>query len=449
MQLKKNDRIELKIESFGAQGEGVARWEGMPVFIPSALPGENVRALIVKVEKRYAFGKVIDVLSPSPLRVDPPCPVYKQCGGCVCQHMTYAAQLDFKRAQVENCLRHIGGIEVPVQPVLGMSDPWHYRNKISMPVSGTALDPQIGYYAQRSHRVIPVGKCLLARDASDRACAAVRQWMITERVSPYHEETHSGLIRHVMTRINRNGELMLVLVVNAKTLRKTDSLLSILHAQVPELVSLCISPNEKPGNVILGDSYQVIWGCERLEDTLCGNRFFLSPLSFFQINPEQTEKLYATALDFAALQGNESVVDLYCGAGTISLMLAKKAKHVIGVEIVPDAIRDAQENARVNGIENAEFLCGASERILPQLVSNGVRPDVIVLDPPRKGAEKAVLDAVIQCAPKRVVYVSCNPATQARDARILTDGGYHAVKCQPVDMFCQTAGVETVLLMSK
>lgn len=449
MQLKKNDRVELNIDSFGAQGEGVAKWEGMPVFIPFVLPGEHVKAQILKVEKRYAFAKALDILDPSPDRRDAPCPHFGQCGGCVAQHMRYEAQLQFKRAQVENCMRHIAGLDVSVEPVLGMEEPWHYRNKISMPVSGETGAPQIGYYAARSHRVINTESCLLSCDAADRAVAAVRQWMIQERIAPYQETLQKGLIRHVMIRLNQQGEAMLVLAINGKKLPKSDALLSILHKTVPEVVSLCISPNLKHNNVILGDTYQVIWGAERLSDTLCGNAFRISPLSFFQVNPTQTEKLYLTALDFAALRGGETVADLYCGAGTITLMLARKAAHVIGVEIVPQAIQDAIANAQRNGISNADFHCGPTEEILPRLVSQGIRPDVIVLDPPRKGAEPAVLSAILESAPKRIVYVSCNPATQARDARILADGGYLPERCQPVDMFCQTSGVEAVCLFTR
>lgn len=449
MDLKKNQQLELKIASFGAQGEGVAKYEGMPIFIPYALPGETIKALIVKVEKKYAFGKVLEVISASPERNKPSCPIFYQCGGCVCQHMSYAAQLAFKRNQVENCMRHIAGLDIEVRPVLGMANSWHYRNKISMPVAGTSDTPLIGYYAQRSHRVIDTDACLLSMQPNDKVCRLIRQWMIQEKIPPYQEETHSGLVRHIMTRINRRGQLMLVMVINGKTLKKADILLDMLRQQVPEMVSFCVSSNEKRGNVILGDSYQALWGQERLEDQLCGNRFFLSPLSFFQINPLQTEKLYNTALDFADLRGDETVADLYCGAGTISLMLAKKAAYVVGVEIVPDAIKDAEKNAQINNITNVSFICGATELVLPKLVGDGMRPDVIVLDPPRKGAEKSVLEAIIACGPRRVVYVSCNPATQARDARILADGGYHPQWCQPVDMFCQTAGVENVMLFAK
>jgi len=450
MQLKKNMQLELDIDSFGAEGEGVARWEGMPVFVPGALPGERIRALILKAEKKYAFAKVTEVLRPSAQRVAPLCPHYRLCGGCSCQHMTYAAQLEFKRNQVEGCLRHIGGIEAVVRPALGMDTPWRYRNKTAMPVAGTAGSPLIGYYARRSHRVVDISGCLLSSESAERTVAVIREWMESAHIPPYNEETHTGLIRHVMTRVSRSGDLMAVLVINGKRLPAAEQLLEALRRHVPEMVSLCISVNQKRGNVILGDTYSVLWGRDRLEDTLCGSRFLLSPLSFFQVNPEQTEKLYQTALSFAGLQGNEQVADLYCGAGTISLLLARHAAHVTGIEIVPDAIRDAKSNAVLNQIGNADFICGAAEAVLPGLVDKGLRPDVIVLDPPRKGAENAVLQAILQAAPRRIVYVSCNPATLARDARILCESGEYAVTaCQPVDMFCQTSGIETVLLLSR
>ncbi len=449
MSLTKNMRLEMTVESFGAQGEGVCHHEGMAVFVNRALPGERILAQITKVEKRHAFAHLVQVLTSSPDRVLPACPYEKRCGGCVCQHMSYEAQLRFKRGQVENCMRHIGGMSVPVREVLGMQNPWKYRNKIAMPVAGEAGQVQMGYYAQRSHCVIDVRSCMLARKPADTVCAVVRRWMNENGIAPYQEATHRGLVRHVMMRISRSGSVMVVLVINGHKLPHADKLISQLQKEVPGLISVCISPNCQRGNVIIGSTYQVLWGEERLCDTLCGNAFLLSPLSFFQVNPEQTEKLYQTALEFAALQGSEHVADVYCGAGTISLMLARRAKWVTGIEVVPDAIRDAKNNAQMNGVENATFLCGAAENVLPELVEQGMRPDVIVLDPPRKGADEAVLSAVVQAGPQRVVYVSCNPATQARDARILCERGYHAAVCQPVDMFSQTAGIENVMLFVK
>lgn len=449
MTLQKNMRLEMAVEDFGAQGEGICRHEGMAVFVPRALPGERILAQIVKVEKRHAFGRVIEVLEASPARTIPPCPHYVQCGGCLCQHMDYASQLRFKQKQVEGVMRHIAGLDIEVKPTIGMEEPWHYRNKTSLPVAGDTEKPVLGYYAARSHRVVEINQCLIAKEESDIVHGVVRQWMRENAVKPYFEENHKGLVRHVMTRVSRTGECMVVLVINGDKLPHWEKLLEKLQKALPKLVSLCISVNKARGNVILGRTYEVLWGEPRLRDTLCGHEFALSPLSFFQVNPIQTEKLYGTALDFAALTGDELVADVYCGAGTISLMLARHAKRVVGIEIVPDAIRDAKENAKRNGVSNAEFRVGAAEDVLPEMVDAGLRPDVIVIDPPRKGCEESVLMAIAKAQPKRVVYVSCNPATQARDAKILCENGYYAAACQPVDMFCQTAGVENVMLFMK
>lgn len=445
MTLQKNMRLIMTVEDFGAQGEGICRHEGMAVFVPRALPGEKVLVQIVKVEKRHAFGRVLEVLEASPARVEPPCPYYVQCGGCVCQHMDYESQLRFKQKQVEGVMRHIAGLDIEVRPTIGMEEPWHYRNKTALPVAGDKEKPLVGYYAARSHRVVEIDKCLIAKEQSDIVHGVVREWMRLWRIAPYFEEVHKGLVRHVMTRVNRKGECMVVLVINGDKLPHHEELLVMLQSALPGLKSLCVSVNKQRGNVILGRSYETLWGEERLPDTLCGHEFHLSPLSFFQVNPVQTEKLYGTALEFAGLTGDELVADVYCGAGTISLMLARHAKHVVGIEIVPQAIEDAKENAGRNGVENAEFRVGAAEDVLPELVNNGLRPDVIVIDPPRKGCEESVLEAIAKAKPRRVVYVSCNPATQARDAKILCENGYDAVACQPVDMFCQTAGVENVM----
>jgi len=447
--VKKNDILRVKIESFGASGEGVTHVDGMAVFVPRALPGETVEIRIVKAEKRLAFGRVEQILEPSADRREPACPYERQCGGCVCQHMSYDAQLRFKREQVKNCMSHIAGLDIEVPPVIGMDDPYYYRNKVSLPVGGTAEVPVIGYYAERSHRIVDIDRCLIAKRPADAVVKTIRRWMVQCHIAPYNEEKHSGLLRHIMMRVNRSGEVMVVLIIREKKLPHADELRAMLKESVSGLVSLCISVNAAVGNVILGNSYEVIRGQDRLQDTLCGNAFMLSPLSFFQVNPEQTEKLYNTALEFAALTGNETVADLYCGAGTISLMLAKHARFVTGIEIVPAAIRDANANAKLNGIDNVEFYCGEAEKVMPELAENGMKADVIMMDPPRKGAEKAVLIAAAQTGAKKIVYVSCNPATQARDAAVLTELGYIVTRCQSVDMFCQTAGVENILLFEK
>ena len=446
--LKKNDEITVEIEKFGGE-MGIAHLDGMTLFVQNALPGEQVLARAQKVEKNCAFLKTLRVLQPSGDRQTPPCPYYEKCGGCVCQHMTYSLSLEMKRERVRDALTRIGGISVDVPPLLGMDDPWRYRNKTALPVSGMRGSPEVGFYAPRSHRVVPVDGCLIAKEESDEVLRAVRLWMAKFMVEPYDEVTRRGLIRHVMSRVSREGKVMAVIVAAKDALPHEQELKALLRAAVPGLVSLYLNINKRGDNVILGPENRLLFGQERLEDALCGLRYALSPLSFFQVNPVQTEKLYQTALDFADLQGHETVGDLYCGAGTISLLLAKKAQSVIGIEIVPQAIRDAEENARRNGIQNAEFHAAAAEELLPKLVEKGLRPDVIVLDPPRKGCEEKVLAAIAQCAPEKVVYVSCDPATLARDAKYLCAHGYAAQKCQSVDMFCQTGHVESVVLLSK
>lgn len=446
--MKKNDVTELNIERLAGES-GIAFEDGLTVFVRNALPGERVLARIERVQKNCAFAKTVEVLSPSPERREPACPYYDRCGGCVCQHMTYEMSLDMKRDRVRDALVRLGRVDVVVPPVLGMANPWHYRNKTSLPVGGESGRPLIGYYAPRSHRIVDVDTCLIAREGSDQVLKVVRQWMEKFMVQPYNEVTHQGLVRHVMTRVSRENKVMAVIVATRRELSHERELIAMLRSGVEGLHSVCLSVNKRGDNVILGDNYHVLWGEARLYDTLCGFDYALSPLSFFQINPEQTEKLYYTALEFAGLEGHELVADLYCGAGTISLLLARHARSVIGIEIVEPAIRDAEENARRNGVNNVEFHAAAAEKRLPELVQKGLRPDVVVLDPPRKGCEEAVLRAILTAAPRRVVYVSCDVATQARDARILCDGGYRVTRCQSVDMFCHTAHVENVLLFER
>lgn len=443
--LRKNDELTLVIERFGGE-MGIAHHEGMTLFVQGALPGEKVLARAQRVEKTHAFLKTLEVLEAVPERVQPRCPYYEKCGGCVCQHMEYGLSLEMKRERVRDALSRLGGLTIDVPPVIGMEDPWHYRNKTALPVGGPQGAPLIGFFAPRSHRIINVEHCLIAREESDLVLSIFRRWMEKFHIAPYDEQARKGLIRHIMTRVSREGKIMAVIVATQNALPHERELIAMLRAAAPGLHSLYLNINKRGDNVILGLENKLLFGEERLEDTLCGFKFSLSPLSFFQINPLQTEKLYQTALDFADLSGSELVADLYCGAGTISLMLARKARQVIGIEIVPEAIRDAEENAKRNGVENAQFHAAAAEELLPQLVEQGLRPDVVVLDPPRKGCEEKVLSAIAQASPKRVVYVSCDVATQARDAKFLCQRGYEAVKCQSVDMFCQTGHVENVLL---
>ena len=449
--LRRNDVFEMTCESFGQDAQGVCRHEGMAVFVPGLLPGERAMVRIVKPEKRYAFGRIETLLDASPDRAEPFCPIYRRCGGCSCQHMTYETSLRFKQDQVQQLLTRVGGLDIAVPPVLGMDEPFAYRNKGAYPVGEVHGEPVCGFFAPRSHDLIPLPACgcRIQGEDSHAATQAVLAWMKQTGVRAYDEVTGKGLMRHIMTRSTTSGGLMVVLVATRRDIPARDLLIRLLRKAVPGLLSLCLCVNSRRTNVILSDELYTLWGQPVMEDTLHGLRFSVSPLSFFQVNPVQTERLYQLAFDFAQLTGSETVVDAYCGAGTISLMLAQKAARVIGIEIVEPAIENARENAARNGISNAEFIVGATEDVLPRLVEGGLRPDVIVVDPPRKGCEEAVLRAILAAQPRRVVYVSCGAPTLARDARILCEGGYAPESVQCVDMFCWTGAVETVMCFSK
>ena len=449
--LRRNDVFEMTCESFGQDAQGVCRHEGMAVFVPGLLPGERAMVRIVKPEKRYAFGRIETLLDASPDRAEPFCPIYRRCGGCSCQHMTYETSLRFKQDQVQQLLTRVGGLDIAVPPVLGMDEPFAYRNKGAYPVGEVHGEPVCGFFAPRSHDLIPLPACgcRIQGEDSHAATQAVLAWMKQTGVRAYDEVTGKGLMRHIMTRSTTSGSLMVVLVATRRDIPARGLLIRLLRKAVPGLLSLCLCVNSRRTNVILSDELYTLWGQPVMEDTLHGLRFSVSPLSFFQVNPVQTERLYQLAFDFAQLTGSETVVDAYCGAGTISLMLAQKAARVIGIEIVEPAIENARENAARNGISNAEFIVGATEDVLPRLVEGGLRPDVIVVDPPRKGCEEAVLRAILAAQPRRVVYVSCGAPTLARDARILCEGGYAPESVQCVDMFCWTGAVETVMCFSK
>ena len=449
--MRKNDCFEMRCEGFGQDAQGVCRHEGMAVFVPGLLPGERALVRVVKTEKRYAFGRVEKLLEESGERAEPFCPIYRRCGGCSCQHMTYAASLEFKRTQVRDLLQRVGGVEVDVPPVLGMARPFAYRNKGTYPVGMKEGEPVCGFFAPRSHDLIPLPEmgCRIQGEDSHAATRAVLRWMRETGAQPYDERTGRGLVRHVMTRRASGGDLMAVLVATSAKIPQPGALVRALREAVPRLKSAILCVNPQRTNVILSGDVRTLWGADTMEDTLCGLRFSVSPLSFFQVNPEQTQKLYQLALDFAELTGEETVVDAYCGAGTISLLLAQRARRVVGIEIVPQAIDNAKENAARNGVTNAEFIVGATEEALPRLVAGGLRPDVVVVDPPRKGCEEAVLTAIAHAAPRRVVYVSCGAPTLARDAKRLQENGYHIERVQCVDMFCWTGAVETVMLLSK
>ena len=446
--MQKNEIVRLRAERLGADLEGVCRLNGVPVFVPGLLPGEETDVRIVKVEKRYAFGRMeTPPAVPSPDRREPGCPAWPRCGGCSCRHMSYAASLEGKRRQVADCFQRIGGISVEVPPVLGMDSPAGYRNKTSLPAGGTAGAPVLGFYAPRSHDVIPADACPNAMPPAAELARRFLEWMRRHRLEPYREETHTGLIRHLVIRTSRAGESMVTVAANGSSLPHADELAESLRAA--GTVSLWLNENTGRTNVILSERFHLLYGRETLTDTLCGLRFELSPASFFQVNPEQTEKLYAAALDFAALKPEETLVDVYCGAGTITLAAAPRCAAAVGIEIVPAAVENARRNAQRNGISNASFHAGAAEVLLPRMVREGLRCDAVIVDPPRKGLEPSVIQAIAEAGPSRVIYVSCNPATLARDAALFRDAGYVTEKVQPVDMFCWASGIETVALLSK
>ena len=446
--MRKNEILTLTADALGADLEGVCRHEGMAVFVPGLLPGESAPVRIVKVEKRYAFGKVEGAIAnPSPERRVPDCPAYPRCGGCSCRHMSYEATLAAKRQQVQDCFQRIGKLEVTVPPVLGMAEPSEYRNKTALPVGGTADAPCVGFFAPRSHAIIPIDRSANAMPPADDICRAVLDWMKRTGATSYNEETHSGLLRHIVIRVNRQHQAMVTLVVNGTSIPQPEKLWEAIAPL--NAVSLILNENRERTNVILGKQFRTLYGASTLQDVLCGLTFDLSPAAFFQVNPEQTEVLYRTALDFAELRDTDRLCDVYCGAGTISLMMARHCAQVLGIEIVPQAIDNAKRNAGRNGVTNADFRCGAAEDMLPRLVDEGLRPDVIVIDPPRTCVEPAVIDAIAKAAPRRVVYVSCNVATQARDAALLVAHGYRVERVQPVDMFCWTSGVESVAAFVK
>lgn len=448
--IQKNQQITLRCERLGSELEGVCSHEGMAVFVPGVLPGEEAETLIVKTQPRYAFGKLLSVKTPSEERTEPLCPVYDKCGGCSGQHMRYEATLRAKRSQVADCLSRIGGLnvtEADVPPVLGADDPWHCRNKTALPVGGTADAPELGFYRRRSHAIVPITDCPISMDSLSGVIGAVTKWMKYSRVQPYDELTGKGLLRHVVVRTTRSHQVMVILVATKDRLPKVEELIERLQKQVPGFCSLHLSVNSARNNVILGNNSRKLFGEDAVYETLLGLTFEIPPLSFFQVNPVQTERLYQTAIDFARLSPEDTVVDAYAGAGTISLCMAGSCKKVIGIEIVPQAIEGAKRNAERNNVSNAEFHVAAVEDLLPKLVADGLRPDVIVLDPPRKGVEPAVVEAVLKARPRRVVYVSCHVPTQARDLKRLCEGGYRLEACQPVDMFCWAGGVENVVAL--
>ena len=445
MELAKNQEHTVTIEGYGEGGMGVARIDGRVVFVHGALRGEKCRVLILKTLKSVAFAKVLEVIEPSSERITPDCPYFPRCGGCTYRHIRYEEELRLKRQRVQDNLSRIGGSDVTVEEILGARDTLRYRNKAQYPVS---KDGAVGFYRARTHEVIECEHCLLVKPEADAAAEALREYMQSCRVAGYDEKTGRGLVRHLYVRSNAAGESLICVLVNGDKLPKEDRLVTLLRDACPKCAGIVLGTNTKKGNVILGDRYRTLWGSDRLEDTLCGKTFRLSVPSFYQVNRVQAERLYAKAIEFAGLTGQETVLDLYCGAGTITLALSDHAKKVLGAEIVPEAIDDARENAVRNGVKNAEFFCGDASDVAKKLARENLRPDVITVDPPRKGLAADVVESIAEMQPGRVVYVSCDSATMARDVKRLADLGYTAQRACAVDMFPRADHVETVVLLS-
>ncbi|MNW33616.1 23S rRNA (uracil-C(5))-methyltransferase RlmCD [compost metagenome] len=504
--VEKNQEVVVDIIGMNHDGEGVGRAEGYTLFIPGALPGEQVRAKVLKTKKQYGYAKLLNVVQASPDRIASPCPIYDQCGGCQLQHMSYAGQLEWKRQHVVDVLERIGKLEIEgsvrtsvgaqgklslsgsedqngrgaqniqdtqdnqdnqgnqdslnsseaaknskavvVHPTLGMQEPWRYRNKAQVPMGAADGGLIGGFYAKGSHRIVDMETCLIQHEHNDEVVAKVKEIGSHLGISAYNEETGRGLLRHVVVKkAFRTGEMMLVLVTNGQDIPHRDAWIGSIREAIPHVVSICQNVNTKRTNVIFGDETRVLWGRDVIYDYIGNVQFAISARSFYQVNPVQTEVLYGKTLEYAALTGKETVIDAYCGIGTISLFLAQHADQVYGVEIVKEAIEDARSNAQLNELRNVHFEVGASEDVIPRWKEEGITADVIVVDPPRKGCDPRLLDTILEMKPERVVYVSCNPSTLARDLRILEDGGYRTVEVQPVDMFPHTVHVECCSLL--
>ena len=492
--MKKNEEAIIRIQDLSVNGEGIGRTdEGTVLFVKDTVPGDLAKVRITKVKKTYGYARLMELFEASSDRVKPPCPVAGPCGGCQLQAMSYPRQLAFKTEKVRNNLQRIGGFTVDgpdtrmlaaiqsekssvsqnegsepaihMEPIIGMEEPYHYRNKAQYPVGRDKNGRLIaGFYAGRTHSIIEAPDCMLGAESDREILKRVLSHMEKNGIDPYDERTHSGLVRHILIRTGRfTGEILVCIVLNGSGIPKESELADALFS-LPGMTSLSVNENRGRTNVILGERERIIRGSGFITDQIGNLRFRISAKSFFQVNPIQTGRMYALAMEYAGLTGKETVWDLYCGAGTISLFLAQKAGHVYGVEVIPEAVRDARENAAQNGIRNVTFFTGKAEEIVPEFYRRGsagreedasldaesmVRPDVIVVDPPRKGLDASLIDVMAEAAPDRIVYVSCDSATLARDLRRLSDRGYRVERVRPVDNFCQTVHVETVVLLSR
>jgi 23S rRNA (uracil1939-C5)-methyltransferase len=445
----KNEFIDVVFEDLTHDGAGVAKVDGYPLFVPNGLPNEKAKVKVIKTGKSYGFGRLIELYEKSPYRVEIPSSERHKYGGCQLEHISYEGQLKYKENQVREVLTRIGKLEdVVVHPILGMENPWHYRNKAQVPVGEKDGKLIAGFFKPRSHEIVDTDESLIQLPEINQAVQTIKEICSRLAIPAYQEETHKGVLRHIMARFGKQtGELMVVLITRTAELPQKDKLVEEIIARLPKVKSIVHNVNSKRTNVILGEKTKVLWGSEIIYDYIGEVKFAISALSFYQVNPVQTKVLYDMALEYADLSGEETVIDAYCGIGTISLFLAQKAKKVFGVEVVPEAIEDAKRNAELNGLANAEFAAGEAEVVIPKWYKEGNTADVLVVDPPRKGCDEALLQTIIDMKPKKVVYVSCNPATLARDLRILEDGGYKTVEVQPVDMFPMTTHVECVAAM--
>lgn len=444
--VNQNDRLIVHIEDLTHDGSGVGKVEGYPLFIPGTLPGEEVEVKVSKTLKNYGFAKLLNIITPSPDRIEGPCHVYPECGGCQIQHLTYDAQLKQKQKTVRDAIDRIAKLpDVPVHPVLGMEDPWRYRNKSQIPFSERNSQVVAGFYRSKTHHIVDTDICLIQNEEADELMAMLKREIQILGIDAYDEHKNKGFLRHLVVRkAHATGELMVVLVTTRRKFPESEQMIKAIQRVVPNVTSIMQNVNSQKTNVIFGDHTLCLFGRDVIIDSIGGIDFEISARSFYQVNPIQTETLYNQALKYAQLTGTETVIDAYCGIGTISLFLAKQAKEVYGVEIVPQAIEDAKRNAALNGIDNAHFETGASEDVIPNWYKEGKTFDVLVVDPPRKGCDEKLLDTILKYKPGRIVYVSCNPATLARDLRILEDGGYKTQEVQPVDMFPHSTHIEAV-----
>ena len=449
--IRKNDDIFLDITAVSSEGSGIGRYDGMAVFVPTTAAGDKIKAHIIKVKKNYAIGKVSEIIEPSTDRKKPDCPVFGKCGGCAYRHITYDAECKIKQQRVKDAMERLGGVNAPANPIAADENYLRYRNKAQYPFArGRDGGVIAGFYAQKSHRVIPCSDCKLQPEIFSEILESVLRWANRRNLSPYDEETGEGLLRHLYLRISGDsGAVMVCLVINGKDLPFGAELCSILTSRFSEIETILININTEKTNVILGKECRTLYGPGYITDTLCGLSFRLSPLSFYQVNREQAQRLYRKAAEYADLKGDEVLLDLYCGTGTIGLTMAHMAKRLIGVEVVEQAVRDAEKNAMENGADNSEFICGDAAKAAAELKKRGIKPDVIIVDPPRKGCGEELINTISEMAPERVVYISCDPATLARDCKTFSDLGYEVKEYTPFDLFPGTVHVETVAFLCK